>query len=58
MKKKKSAQTKAVRNLPAKTLNAKHAKGVKGGIVHRKAGKGQHEYLIVKMEDVIITGVQ
>ena len=26
-------------------------------IVHRKAGKGQLEYLIVKMSDVIITGV-
>lgn len=26
-------------------------------IVHRKAGKQQHEYLIVKMNDVIITGV-
>ena len=27
-------------------------------ITHRKAGKGQQEYLIVKMNDVIITGVQ
>jgi type VI secretion system secreted protein Hcp len=26
-------------------------------ITHRKAGKEQHEYLIVKMSDVIITGV-
>jgi len=26
-------------------------------ITHRKAGKDQHEYLIVKMNDVIITGV-
>lgn len=26
-------------------------------IVHRKAGKDQHEYLIVKMNDVIITSV-
>jgi type VI secretion system secreted protein Hcp len=26
-------------------------------ITHRKAGKAQHEYLIVKMNDVIITGV-
>ena len=26
-------------------------------ITHRKAGKEQHEYLIVKMADVIITGV-
>jgi type VI secretion system secreted protein Hcp len=26
-------------------------------ITHRKSGKGQHEYLIFKMNDVIITGV-
>jgi type VI secretion system secreted protein Hcp len=26
-------------------------------ITHRKSGKGQHEYLVVKMNDVIITGV-
>lgn len=26
-------------------------------ITHRKAGKGQQEYLVVKMSDVIITGV-
>jgi type VI secretion system secreted protein Hcp len=26
-------------------------------ITHRKAGKAQHEYLVVKMNDVIITGV-
>ena len=26
-------------------------------ITHRKAGKGQQEYLIVKMNDVIVTGV-
>jgi type VI secretion system secreted protein Hcp len=26
-------------------------------ITHRKAGKGQQEYLIVKMSDIIITGV-
>jgi type VI secretion system secreted protein Hcp len=28
-----------------------------GTITHRKAGKGQQEYLIVKMNDVIVTGV-
>ena len=27
-------------------------------ITHRKAGKGQQEFLIIKMNDVIITGVQ
>ena len=26
-------------------------------ITHRKAGKGQHEYLVVKMNDVIVTSV-
>ena len=26
-------------------------------LAHRKAGKGQQEYLIIKMNDVIITGV-
>lgn len=26
-------------------------------ITHRKSGKGQHEFLIIKMNDVIITGV-
>jgi len=26
-------------------------------ITHRKAGKGQQEYLIIKMNDVIVTGV-
>jgi type VI secretion system secreted protein Hcp len=27
-------------------------------ITHRKAGKGQQEFLIIKMNDVVITGVQ
>jgi hypothetical protein len=56
-KKKKAAKSKGargVRNLPAKTLSAKDARGVKGG---RKAGKLQHEFMIVKLNDVIITGV-
>lgn len=26
-------------------------------ITHRKAGKGQQEYLVIKMNDIIITGV-
>jgi type VI secretion system secreted protein Hcp len=26
-------------------------------ITHRKAGKEQHEYLVVKMDDIVITGV-
>ena len=27
-------------------------------IIHRKAGKGQQEYLIIKMNDVLVTSVQ
>jgi hypothetical protein len=46
------AATKKVKDLPAKKLSAKSARGVRGG---RKAGKGQQEYLIVKMNDVLIT---
>ena len=41
-----------VKDLPAKKLSAKSARAVKGG---RKAGKGQQEYLVVKMNDVSIT---
>ena len=55
MSKKKAEKAKAargVRNLPAKTLNAKQARGVKGG---RKAGKGQQEFFVAKMNDLIIT---
>ncbi|HEY6928050.1 MAG TPA: hypothetical protein VJA66_00105 [Thermoanaerobaculia bacterium] len=56
MKKKKPAKAKSVRNLSTKTLNSKEAKRIKGGsITHRKAGKGQQEFLVVKMNDVIIT---
>jgi type VI secretion system secreted protein Hcp len=28
-----------------------------GVITHRKAGKGQQEYLVIKMNDIIVTGV-
>ncbi|HVG80299.1 MAG TPA: hypothetical protein VNF03_19275 [Patescibacteria group bacterium] len=41
-------------------LTAKDARRVKGGggeVVARKAGKEQHDYLIVKMTDVLVTGV-
>jgi type VI secretion system secreted protein Hcp len=27
-------------------------------LVSRKAGKGQQEYLIIKMSDIVVTGVQ
>ena len=45
------AGNKKVKDLPAKKLSAKSARGVRGG---RKAGKEQHEYLVVKMNDVIV----
>jgi hypothetical protein len=32
-------------------------KGGGGEVVARKAGKEQHDYLIVKMTDVLVTGV-
>ena len=44
----------------AKDLTAKSARSVKGGggeVVARKSGKAQQEFLIVKMQDIIITGV-
>jgi hypothetical protein len=56
MKKKKPGKAKAsskkVKDLPAKKLSAKSARGVRGG---RKAGKGQQEFFVVKMNDVLIT---
>jgi len=48
------------RTRKAKDLTAKNARTVKGGggeITARKAGKGQQEFLVVKMTDVIVTGV-
>jgi hypothetical protein len=56
VKKKKAARGKTVRTLAAKNLSAREAKRIKGGgITHRKAGKGQQEYLVVKMNDIIVT---
>jgi hypothetical protein len=46
------ASSKKVKDLPAKKLSAKSAQGVRGG---RKAGKGQQEFFVVKMNDVLIT---
>ncbi len=53
-KKASKSKSRGLRNLPEKTLSAKRAKNVRGG-GGRKAGKEQHEYLIIKMNDVIIT---
>ena len=56
----KKSKTTARKRGAAKDLlagDARHVKGfadVKGG---RKAGKGQQEYLIVKMSDIIVTSV-
>jgi hypothetical protein len=46
MKKKKTRKSKAtkLRDLPAKKLNAKTAKGVKGGEVSLNYGKIKYEY--------------
>jgi hypothetical protein len=46
------AANKKVKDLPAKKLSEKSARAVRGG---RKAGKEQQEYLVVKMNDVLIT---
>jgi hypothetical protein len=45
MKKKtgKAKVTRKVKDLPAKTVSTRTAKGVKGGITLRKAGGTQHE---------------
>jgi hypothetical protein len=42
------------KRIATKDLAPKDVKHVKGG---RKAGEGQQEYLVVKMNDVLITGV-
>jgi type VI secretion system secreted protein Hcp len=46
---------KASPNLLLACATGEHLK--EATITHRKAGKGQQEYLIIKMNDVIITGV-
>jgi len=43
---------KKAKDLPAKSLTAKQAKQVVGG---RKAGGSQQEFLVIKMNDVIVT---
>ncbi|HZF06000.1 MAG TPA: hypothetical protein VE932_16825 [Patescibacteria group bacterium] len=45
---------KKAKDLPIKSLAADQAKQVAGG---RKAGAGQQEFLIIKMNDVLVTGV-
>jgi hypothetical protein len=43
-KTRKSKAAKSMRDLPAKTLNAKNAKGVKGGNISISYGKVEVEY--------------
>ena len=57
---KKKTKAKAGKRSAMKDLAARDARHVKGGgteVTARKAGKGQQEFLVVKMNDVIITGV-
>ena len=54
----KKSKAKARKRSATTDLTARDAKHVKGGgsdVVPRKAGKGQQEFLVVKMTDVIIT---
>ena len=56
----KKSKAKARKRKTPKDLAPKDARHVKGGggeVVARKAGKGQQEFLVVKMTDVLITGV-
>jgi hypothetical protein len=51
---KKKSKARARKRVATKDLSAKNARQVKGG---RKSGPGQQDYLVVKMNDVQITGV-
>ena len=56
---KKKSKTRS-RTRKAKDLTPRNARAVKGGggeVTARKAGKGQQEFLVVKMTDAFITGV-
>lgn len=58
MAKKNRAQArkrKAPKDLAPK--DARHVKGGGGEVVAQKSGKTQHEYMIVKMNDIIVTSV-
>ena len=56
---KKKSKARARKRIATKDLTSRDAKRVKGGgtITARKAGKGQQEFLVVKMNDVLISGV-
>ena len=50
---KKTPKGNRTKKAAVRDLTVKDAKAVKGG----KAGKGQQEYLIVKMNDILVTSV-
>ncbi len=52
------SKAQARKRVATKDLTSRDAKHVKGGgsITVRKAGKGQQDYLVVKMNDVQISG--
>ena len=55
---KKKSKAKASKRSATKDVAARDARHVKGGggeVTARKAGKGQQEFLVVTMNDVIIT---
>ena len=55
----KKSKAKARKRVVTTDLTSRDAKHVKGGgsVTVRKAGKGQQEYLVVKMNDILISGV-
>jgi len=50
---KKDAQSRKMRDLPAKSLGVRKAASVKGGT---KAAAGQEPYLKITLKDVLISG--
>ncbi len=55
---KKKSKTKARKRVATKDLAPRDVKHVKGGgsVSVRKAGKGQQDYLVVKLNDILISG--
>jgi len=56
----KKGDAKARKRKATTDLGVRNARGVKGGggdVTARKTGKSQQEFLIVKMQDIIVTGV-
>jgi len=51
MKKKRATKAKAVRNLSAKSVSAKRASGVRGGVKKKTGAQQTETYLTITMED-------